>query len=76
MTAPSLTLTQKLQLAAIGYSLTEPQKQRLGRSITRTLDTKSEEDITIPELQGMIEIVQAVLPAGLSALQKSSRGIQ
>ena len=76
MTEPSLTLTQKLQLAAVGYSLTEPQKQRIARTLTRQLEIKSEEDTTIPELQGMIEIVQIVLPAGLSKLLAPSGGIQ
>ncbi|MCX2975012.1 hypothetical protein EYC87_15585 [Halieaceae bacterium IMCC8485] len=60
-----LTLSEKLGLAADGLTLTLPQQQRLARTLTRRLKEKTEDEITVPELQGMIEIVVSILPSEL-----------
>ena len=60
-----MNLTDKVRAVAQGYALTLPQKQRLARSLTRKLKIKFEDELTVAEIQGLIEIVQAVLPAGL-----------
>ena len=60
-----LTLSEKMRLAADGLTLTLPQQQRLARTLTRRLKEKTEDEITVPELQGMIEIVVSILPSEL-----------
>ena len=60
-----LTLGEKVRLAAEGLTLTPPQQQRLARTLTRRLKVKTEDEITVPELLGMIELVQAILPSEL-----------
>ena len=60
-----MNLSEKVSLAGRGYALTLPQKQRLARTLDRAINTKGEEAITVPEIQGMIDIVQSILPSQL-----------
>ena len=48
-----------------GTVLTPPQLRRLDKSIERLLNSKPVEDVTLPELVGLIEIVQSILPFDL-----------
>ena len=58
-------ITRKLCAAAGGTILTPPQLRRLDKSIERLLNSKPVEDVTLPELVGLIEIVQSILPFDL-----------
>lgn len=60
-----LTLAEKTTVALEGVTLTQKQKNLLKVRLSKLLERKTPEEITVSEIQGLTEIVQTVLPRGI-----------
>ena len=68
-----MTLAEKVTVALEGVTLTRRQKDLLKVRLSKLLERKRPEEITVPEIQGLTEIVQSALPAGIELLLKEQK---
>ena len=67
MNDSELTLSEKVQLAAPN-GLTRQQIKMMTGALSRLLERKTPEEVTVIELQGLVEIAESILPRALTDL--------